>query len=191
MHAASSVEFIRPKTLCSMSSKASTTPVRANTAQSQKVWPDHDGYAAASAASMLRLTPPVTSDDQVKAYIKKIMSQLKEWMYGGKISKLVVVITSKETGEHVERWQFDVCMHSVQHALPLTLRRFKSSERMQGQSHRNLQPKTKTLRQSNFPQPRCDCMLINTTELMTSPKTRPKSKFRPRSSPSFDKSQPP
>ncbi|CAG7917717.1 unnamed protein product [Penicillium olsonii] len=50
----------------------------------------------------------VSADDQVKAYIKKIMSQLKEWMQGGKISKLVVVITSKETGEHVERWQFDV-----------------------------------------------------------------------------------
>ncbi|KAF1358506.1 mitotic spindle checkpoint component mad2 [Lizonia empirigonia] len=54
------------------------------------------------------LTMMVTADDQVKAYIKKIMSQLKEWMYGGKITKLVVVITSKETGEHVERWQFDV-----------------------------------------------------------------------------------
>jgi mitotic spindle assembly checkpoint protein MAD2 len=54
------------------------------------------------------LTRPVTADDQVKAYIKKIMSQLKEWMYGSKISKLVIVITSKETGEHVERWQFDV-----------------------------------------------------------------------------------
>ena len=50
----------------------------------------------------------VTSDDQVKAYIKKIMSQLNKWMTGGKISTLVVVITSKETGEHVERWQFDV-----------------------------------------------------------------------------------
>ena len=37
------------------------------------------------------------------------MSQLNKWMFGGKISKLVVVITSKETGEHVERWQFDVC----------------------------------------------------------------------------------
>jgi mitotic spindle assembly checkpoint protein MAD2 len=36
------------------------------------------------------------------------MSQLNKWMVGGKISKLVVVITSKETGEHVERWQFDV-----------------------------------------------------------------------------------
>ncbi|KAJ5897060.1 Mitotic spindle checkpoint component mad2 [Penicillium subrubescens] len=50
----------------------------------------------------------VSADDQVKAYIKKIMSQLNKWMAGGKISKLVVVITDKETGEHVERWQFDV-----------------------------------------------------------------------------------
>jgi mitotic spindle assembly checkpoint protein MAD2 len=54
----------------------------------------------------------VSSDDQVKAYIKKIMSQLNKWMIGGKISRLVVVITSKETGEHVERWQFDVQMTS-------------------------------------------------------------------------------
>lgn len=38
------------------------------------------------------------------------MSQLNKWMVSGKISKLVVVITSKETGEHVERWQFDVCV---------------------------------------------------------------------------------
>lgn len=54
------------------------------------------------------LTMLVSSDDQVKAYIKKIMGQLNEWMIGGKISKLVVVITSKDTGEHLERWQFDV-----------------------------------------------------------------------------------
>lgn len=36
------------------------------------------------------------------------MSQLNKWMIGQKISRLVIVITSKETGEHVERWQFDV-----------------------------------------------------------------------------------
>lgn len=47
-------------------------------------------------------------DDQVKSYIKRIMTQLNKWMYGSKISKLVMVITSKDTGEHVERWQFDV-----------------------------------------------------------------------------------
>ncbi|OAA46542.1 mitotic spindle checkpoint component mad2 [Beauveria brongniartii RCEF 3172] len=50
----------------------------------------------------------VSSDDQVRAYIKKIMSQLDKWMVGGKISRLVIVITDKDTGEHVERWQFNV-----------------------------------------------------------------------------------
>ena len=50
----------------------------------------------------------VSADDQVKTYIKKIMSQLNRWMQRGKISKLVIVITDKDTGEHVERWQFDI-----------------------------------------------------------------------------------
>ncbi|KAH8194297.1 hypothetical protein TruAng_011535 [Truncatella angustata] len=50
----------------------------------------------------------VSADDQVKAYVKKIMSQLDKWMQHGKISKLVIVITDKDTGEHIERWQFDV-----------------------------------------------------------------------------------
>lgn len=50
----------------------------------------------------------VSSDDQVKAYIKKMMSQLNKWTLAGKVSKLVVVITSKDTGENLERWQFDV-----------------------------------------------------------------------------------
>ncbi|KAI5851842.1 DNA-binding protein [Tricharina praecox] len=50
----------------------------------------------------------VTADDQVRAYIRRIMSQLHRWMAGGKISKLVVVIASKDTGEPLERWQFDV-----------------------------------------------------------------------------------
>ncbi|THZ49464.1 mitotic spindle checkpoint component mad2 [Aureobasidium pullulans] len=36
------------------------------------------------------------------------MSQLNKWMLKSKISKLIIVITSKETGEPVERWQFDV-----------------------------------------------------------------------------------
>jgi len=50
----------------------------------------------------------VSADDQVKAYVRKIMGQLDRWMADGKISKLVVVITDKDTGENVERWQFDV-----------------------------------------------------------------------------------
>lgn len=55
-----------------------------------------------------RLKLAVSQDDQVKAYIKKIMSQLNRWMTKSKISKLVIVVTSKESGEDLERWQFDV-----------------------------------------------------------------------------------
>ncbi|KAK4223367.1 DNA-binding protein [Podospora fimiseda] len=61
-----------------------------------------------SAVKKYGLNMLVSSDDQVRAYIKKIMSQLDKWMQGGKISKLVIVITDKDTGEHIERWQFDV-----------------------------------------------------------------------------------
>lgn len=42
-------------------------------------------------------------------------------MAGGKISKLVVVITDRETGEHVERWQFEVCTQTSQAACGLHL----------------------------------------------------------------------
>ncbi|KAK1832069.1 DNA-binding protein [Podospora conica] len=61
-----------------------------------------------SAVKKYGLNMLVSSDDQVRAYIKKIMSQLDRWMAGGKISKLVIVITDKDSGEPVERWQFDV-----------------------------------------------------------------------------------
>ena len=64
----------------------------------------------------------VSADDQVKAYIKKIMSQLNRWMAGGKISKLVVVITDRETGEHVERWQFEVGTQTSQARLQARFR---------------------------------------------------------------------
>lgn len=49
------------------------------------------------------------------------MSQLNKWMTGGKISKLVVVITSRETGEHVERWQFEVFTASTFEGPPLLI----------------------------------------------------------------------
>lgn len=66
------------------------------------------GFSMSPAHLTFANLPIVSNDDQVKAYIKKIMAQLNRWMVNGKISKLVVVITSKDTGEHVERWQFDV-----------------------------------------------------------------------------------
>ena len=50
----------------------------------------------------------VSTDEEVKGYIKRVMGQLSQWMRKGKISKLILAIVSKDSGEVVERWQFDV-----------------------------------------------------------------------------------
>ncbi|ODQ65937.1 mitotic spindle checkpoint protein MAD2 [Nadsonia fulvescens var. elongata DSM 6958] len=57
----------------------------------------------------------VTVDPEVKAYVKKIMHQLHKWLVHGKISKLIVVITDKDAGEVVERWQFDINPETATH----------------------------------------------------------------------------
>ncbi|OBA21510.1 DNA-binding protein [Metschnikowia bicuspidata var. bicuspidata NRRL YB-4993] len=49
-----------------------------------------------------------SADDEVKAYIRKIMDQVKKWIYGGRLSKLVVVIINKATTESFERWEFSL-----------------------------------------------------------------------------------
>lgn len=50
----------------------------------------------------------VSADDEVKAYVQRIMDHVKKWIYGGKLSKLVVVIINKSTTESVERWEFSL-----------------------------------------------------------------------------------
>ncbi|ODV67875.1 DNA-binding protein [Hyphopichia burtonii NRRL Y-1933] len=50
----------------------------------------------------------VTADEEVKDYIRNIMTQVKKWIYGGKIIKLVVVIINKSTTDIVERWEFAI-----------------------------------------------------------------------------------
>ncbi|EEQ38356.1 putative spindle assembly checkpoint component [Clavispora lusitaniae] len=56
----------------------------------------------------------VSCDDEVKAYIRKIMEQVKKWVYGGKLSKLVVVIINKATTESMERWEFDLDINDTE-----------------------------------------------------------------------------
>ncbi|KAI5950311.1 MAD2 [Candida margitis] len=50
----------------------------------------------------------INNDDDVKNYISNIMQQLKKWIYGKKITKLIVVIVSTSTGESIERWEFNI-----------------------------------------------------------------------------------
>lgn len=50
----------------------------------------------------------VTTDDGLAEYLETAMSQLKTWLETGDVTRLVVVIVQKDSGETRERWQFDV-----------------------------------------------------------------------------------
>ncbi|ABN67800.2 predicted protein [Scheffersomyces stipitis CBS 6054] len=50
----------------------------------------------------------VSNDPEVRDYISNIMIQIKKWIYGKRIVKLVLVIVSKSTVETVERWEFNI-----------------------------------------------------------------------------------
>lgn len=50
----------------------------------------------------------VTTDDGLQEYLESAMSQLKTWLERGDVTRLVVVIVEKDSGETRERWQFDV-----------------------------------------------------------------------------------
>ena len=122
--------------------------------------------------------PPVSNDDQVKAYIKKIMKQLNQWMVGGKISKLVVVITSKETGEHVERWQFDVQIFN---------KSSKSSSQKGSTDKENTAPAYVQLRTANLS--RLLTLSVETTPFRQPQPISPRVRYRKRSKRFFDRLQ--
>ncbi|KAJ8102828.1 DNA-binding protein [Lipomyces tetrasporus] len=62
----------------------------------------------------------ITVDEEVKSYIRRIMSQLNKWIIGGKISKLVVAVVALDTGDVAERWQFDIEVFSKSGGLAKT-----------------------------------------------------------------------
>jgi len=47
-------------------------------------------------------------DQSIADYLSKIVDQVRLWLLDGKISRLVLVILRKDTGETIERWEFDV-----------------------------------------------------------------------------------
>lgn len=52
----------------------------------------------------------LTIDDDIKQYINQFLSQIKKWVYGTLLKKLILVIIDKDTGEGVERWEFDIVL---------------------------------------------------------------------------------
>ncbi|GMG38122.1 unnamed protein product [Ambrosiozyma monospora] len=82
----------------------------------------------------------VSIDDEVINYVRRIMKQLHRWIYSGKISKLVLAITNKDTFETVEKWQFDIESTS----LPKTQQsEVNSPSDGSQQSNQEVEPKSK------------------------------------------------
>lgn len=54
------------------------------------------------------LTLLVTTDPELIKYLNNVVDQLKDWLYKCSVQKLVVVISNIESGEVLERWQFDI-----------------------------------------------------------------------------------
>ncbi|NWZ09470.1 MD2L1 protein, partial [Agelaius phoeniceus] len=54
------------------------------------------------------LTLLVTTDPELANYLNNVTEQMKEWLYKCIVQRLVVVISSIESSEVLERWQFDI-----------------------------------------------------------------------------------
>lgn len=50
----------------------------------------------------------VTTDQGLADYLKKVLTQLQDWLEKGNVKKLVLVVTGVENEEVLERWVFDV-----------------------------------------------------------------------------------
>ncbi|EPQ18252.1 Mitotic spindle assembly checkpoint protein MAD2A [Myotis brandtii] len=53
------------------------------------------------------LTLLVTTDPELTKHLTNVVEQLKDWLYKCSVQKLVAVILNTESGEVLERWQFD------------------------------------------------------------------------------------
>jgi len=54
------------------------------------------------------LTVLTTTDDGLLQYLNNIMQQMETWLLQGNVQRLVVVVSGVDSGETLERWQFNV-----------------------------------------------------------------------------------
>ncbi|XP_041485882.1 mitotic spindle assembly checkpoint protein MAD2A-like [Lytechinus variegatus] len=82
---------------------------------------------------MYKLPLLTTTDEHLKAYLSTVMDQLKEWLNQKIVQKVVVTISSEETDQVMERWQFDIeCDKTMTHDS-------KPREKSQAEIHKGIQ----------------------------------------------------
>lgn len=56
------------------------------------------------------LTVLTTTDQGLLTYLGSVMDQMESWLTDGDVQRLVVVVSGIDSGETLERWQFNVCV---------------------------------------------------------------------------------
>jgi mitotic spindle assembly checkpoint protein MAD2 len=56
------------------------------------------------------LTVLTTTDEGLLKYLSQVMAQVEAWLLNGDVQRLVVVVTGVDSGETLERWQFNVTL---------------------------------------------------------------------------------
>mmetsp|Transcript_23156 Transcript_23156/g.54670 ORF Transcript_23156/g.54670 Transcript_23156/m.54670 type:complete len:222 (-) Transcript_23156:228-893(-) len=56
------------------------------------------------------LTVLTTTDDGLLKYLGQVMAQVDSWLLNGDVQRLVVVVSGVDSGDTLERWQFNVAL---------------------------------------------------------------------------------
>ena len=56
------------------------------------------------------LTVLTTTDDGLLKYMAQVMAQVESWLLSGDVQRLVVVVSGVDSGNTLERWQFNVAL---------------------------------------------------------------------------------
>lgn len=56
------------------------------------------------------LTVLTSTDDGLLKYLAQVMRQVESWLLNGDVQRLVVVVSGVDSGETLERWQFNVAL---------------------------------------------------------------------------------
>mmetsp|Transcript_23549 Transcript_23549/g.65363 ORF Transcript_23549/g.65363 Transcript_23549/m.65363 type:complete len:222 (-) Transcript_23549:190-855(-) len=56
------------------------------------------------------LTVLTTTDDGLLKYLGQVMAQVDSWLMNGDVQRLVVVVSGVDSGDTLERWQFNVAL---------------------------------------------------------------------------------
>lgn len=67
------------------------------------------------------LTVLTTTDQGLLSYLGQVMSQMESWLTDGDVQRLVVVVTGIDSGETLERWQFNVCVEDGSVGVEVTM----------------------------------------------------------------------